>query len=142
MLDPEALLWPKIMAGRRGSSGDRLVLAHQIADLLERRQFNDFWGFLALHMLNEDDAAYALMLKMSKGGTGTVIPEDIATVLFQPEMASLRSQPRFMDLAANLGLTAYWLRSGRWPDFCSDPDLGYSCPLQARVAERAKGRPS
>jgi hypothetical protein len=140
MSDAEALLWPKIMAERHGSSAARAVLANQVVDLVGRRQFGDFWGFLALHVLNEDDVAYRFMLKLSKGGSDIVSPQDMATVLFQPEMSGLRRQPRFMDLAANLGLTSYWLRSGRWPDFCSEPDLGYSCPVQARAAERAEGR--
>jgi DNA-binding winged helix-turn-helix (wHTH) protein/TolB-like protein len=140
MLDAEALLWPKIMAERRGSSEMRAALGEQIVDLVERGRFNDFWGVLALRMLNEDDAAYALMLKLSEEGHDLVSPQDAATMLFQPEMSNLRTQPRFMKLAANLGLTAYWLRSGKWPDFCSDPGLSYSCPLQARAADRAEGR--
>jgi len=141
MLDAEAALWPKIMAERRGSTGTRAVLAEQIVELIERRKFSAFWGVLALHILNEDDAAYALMLKLSEGGSDVVSPEDIAIMLFQPEMSNVRTQPRFMKLAANLGLTAYWLHSGKWPDFCSEPDLNYSCPLQARAADRADGRP-
>jgi len=24
-------------------------------------------------------------------------------------------------------LLAYWKKSGKWPDFCSDPDLPYDC---------------
>jgi hypothetical protein len=47
-----------------------------------------------------------------------------------------------MTLAANLGLTAYWLRSGKWPDFCSDPSLAYSCPLLARATDPAEGKRS
>ncbi len=138
MSDAEALLWPKIMAERHGSSGARLVLAKQIATLVERRQFNVFWGLLALHALDEDEESYDLMSKLSRTESDVAAPEDIATVLFQPEMANLRRQPRFMQLAANVGLTTYWLRSGQWPDFCSDPDLGYSCLVQARAAERAR----
>ncbi len=139
MSDPEARLWPRIMAEREASAGARAVLAGQIADLVERGQFNDFFAFLALHVLNEDDAAYDLMLKLSKASNDIAKRQDIATVLFQPEMSNLRAQPRFMNLAANLGLTSYWLRSGRWPDFCSEPDIHYSCLLQARAAESAKG---
>jgi hypothetical protein len=142
MLDAEALLWPKIMAERRGSSEMRAALGEQIVDLVERGRFNDFWGVLALRMLNEDDAAYALMLKLSEGGRDSVSQQDVATMLFQPEMSNLRAQPRFMTLAANLGLTAYWLRSGKWPDFCSDPSLAYSCPLLARATGPAEGKRS
>jgi len=140
MPDAEALLWPKIMAARHASSEARGALAKQVVDLVQRRQFVDFWGYLALHVLNEDDLAYSFMLKLSKSRNGISMPKDIAAVLFQPEMANLREQPRFMDIAANLGLTSYWLRSGKWPDFCSDPHLSYSCALQARAAEKAAFR--
>jgi DNA-binding winged helix-turn-helix (wHTH) protein/TolB-like protein len=138
MSDAEALLWPRIMAERHGSYAARGALANRIVDLVERGQFNVFWGVLALHLLREDDIAYAFMLKRSKGGNDIFSLDDIATVLFQPEMSSVRAQPRFMVLAANLGLTAYWSRSGRWPDFCSEPGLGYSCRSQARAVETSE----
>ena len=52
-------------------------------------------------------------------------------VLFRPPLADLRADPRFMQLAAHLGLLDYWRRSGDWPDFCSDPDLPYDCKKEA-----------
>jgi len=47
--------------------------------------------------------------------------------LFGPEMKPLRADPRFMPLAKRLGLLRYWASSGRWPDFCAEPDLPYDC---------------
>jgi tetratricopeptide (TPR) repeat protein len=52
-------------------------------------------------------------------------------VLFRPPLADLRANPRFMHVAAHLGLLDYWRRSGDWPDFCSDPDLPYDCKKEA-----------
>jgi len=51
--------------------------------------------------------------------------------LFRPPQADLRADPRFMQVAAHLGLLDYWRRSGDWPDFCSDPDLPYDCKKEA-----------
>jgi len=51
--------------------------------------------------------------------------------LFRPPLADLRADPRFMQVAAHLGLLDYWRRSGDWPDFCSDPDLPYDCKKEA-----------
>jgi TolB-like protein len=51
--------------------------------------------------------------------------------LFSPEMVSLRRDPRFMRLAARLGLVAYWRATGRWPDFCVEPGLPYDCKTEA-----------
>jgi tetratricopeptide (TPR) repeat protein len=57
--------------------------------------------------------------------------------LFRPPLADLRANPRFMQVAAHLGLLDYWRRSGDWPDFCSDPDLPYECKKEAaRLAAR------
>lgn len=52
-------------------------------------------------------------------------------ILFRPPLADLRADPRFMQIAARLGLLGYWRRSGDWPDFCSDPDLPYDCKTEA-----------
>src|SRR5262249_11593049 len=52
-------------------------------------------------------------------------------VLFRPPQAHLRADPRFMRVAAHLGLLDYWKRSGDWPDFCADPDLTYDCKKEA-----------
>jgi len=56
--------------------------------------------------------------------------------LFQPEMAPLRDDPRFMALANRFGLVGYWRRSGQWPDFCSQPGLPYSCSQEAAKVAR------
>jgi hypothetical protein len=52
-------------------------------------------------------------------------------LLFRPPLADLRADPRFMQVAAHLGLLDYWRRSGDWPDFCSDPALPYDCKKEA-----------
>ena len=39
--------------------------------------------------------------------------------LFGPDAVSLRRDGRFIALADELGLLAYWRASGRWPDFCA-----------------------
>jgi tetratricopeptide (TPR) repeat protein len=57
---------------------------------------------------------------------------DDVSVLFTPLAAALRHDPRFISLAAQLGLVAYWTASGKWPDFCAASDLGYDCRAQAR----------
>src|SRR5262249_33982576 len=51
------------------------------------------------------------------------IPEP--ATLFYPQLAPLRADPRFVSIAARLGLLDYWRTSGHAPDFCategSDP---------------------
>jgi hypothetical protein len=51
--------------------------------------------------------------------------------LFGPKTAALRRDPRFMALANKFGLPQYWRATGKWPDFCADPGLPYSCQAEA-----------
>jgi DNA-binding winged helix-turn-helix (wHTH) protein/tetratricopeptide (TPR) repeat protein len=52
-------------------------------------------------------------------------------VLFRPFADGVRRDPRFMPLAAKLGVVDYWRTSGKWPDFCSAPHPPYDCRAQA-----------
>lgn len=52
-------------------------------------------------------------------------------ILFRTHMAEFRRDPRFIGLAAKLGLVGYWKSSGKWPDFCEDPGLRYDCRREA-----------
>jgi Tfp pilus assembly protein PilF len=58
-------------------------------------------------------------------------------ILFRPEFAPVRADPRFMAVAARLGLVRYWRESGNWPDFCTTEQLKYDC--EAEAAKFAKG---
>jgi tetratricopeptide (TPR) repeat protein len=59
-------------------------------------------------------------------------------VLFNPPAAAMRRDPRFIALAARLGLVDYWRSTGKWPDFCTEPGLPYDC--KAEAAKVAGGR--
>jgi hypothetical protein len=63
---------------------------------------------------------------------------DSPAYLFMPATAPMRRDPRFMPLAARLGLPQYWLESGEWPDFCSEPGLPYDCKAEAAKVVAAK----
>jgi tetratricopeptide (TPR) repeat protein len=56
--------------------------------------------------------------------------------VFYPEMKRFRQDARFMPLARRLGLVDYWLQTGRWPDFCNEPDLPYDCRAAAQAAQK------
>jgi tetratricopeptide (TPR) repeat protein len=51
--------------------------------------------------------------------------------LFRPDFASVRADPRFMQIAARLGLVRYWRDSGYWPDFCTRGEVHYDCKAEA-----------
>ncbi len=56
---------------------------------------------------------------------------EIGNVLFRPGLKSIRRDARFIALMAGNGLLDFWRRSGKWPDFCSEPDLPYDCKVEA-----------
>lgn len=55
----------------------------------------------------------------------------ITDVLFRPALRNVHRDPRMIAVAKRLGLLDYWRKSGKWPDFCSDPELPYDCAAEA-----------
>ena len=51
--------------------------------------------------------------------------------LFRRDFAAVRADPRFMHVAARLGLVRYWRQTGYWPDFCTKERLRYDCKTEA-----------
>ena len=45
----------------------------------------------------------------------------------------IRSEAEAQSLAyaQRVGLLQFWQSSGKWPDFCFDPDLPYDCKKEA-----------
>jgi hypothetical protein len=54
-----------------------------------------------------------------------------SSALFEPDFAAVRADPRFMRVAARLGLVRYWRQTGYWPDFCASEKLPYDCKTEA-----------
>jgi len=96
---------------------------------LKTQWFNDPHSrnivLLALGNFNRVDEAYQLMADPK---FQPFIDKD---VLFRPDFAAIRADPRFMPLAARLGLVRYWRQSGYWPDFCTRDHLPYDCRTEA-----------
>ena len=49
----------------------------------------------------------------------------------------LQRDRRIWIIFAKIGLAKYWMDSGQWPDFCSEPSLGYDCREEAGKALEA-----
>ena len=54
------------------------------------------------------------------------------SLLFWPEVAPLRRDPRFFAAMGELGLVDLWIERRQWPDFCNEPGLRYDCAAEAR----------
>jgi len=59
------------------------------------------------------------------------VDQFLLQTLFRPTLGRLREKPRFLQIAKRYGLLDYWRTSGKWPDFCSEPDLPYDCKMEA-----------
>jgi tetratricopeptide (TPR) repeat protein len=55
----------------------------------------------------------------------------LTEVIFRPALKTLRQDPRFMQFSLHSGLLDYWRTSGKWPDFCFEPDQPYDCKAEA-----------
>jgi hypothetical protein len=80
-----------------------------------------------LSALGLTDDAYQLAAQVPPSAQS-----DDTSVLFTPLNANLRRDPRFIALAAKLGLVSYWNSAGKWPDFCEASDLPYNCRAEAQ----------
>jgi len=89
------------------------------------KAINDLAQLLA--QFGREDEAYELIM----GWQRTDQAGAMTGMLFRPTMRKFRSDPRFIRVAAHLGLLAHWQHSGKWPDFCSEPDLAYDCKAEA-----------
>jgi hypothetical protein len=81
--------------------------------------------FRALGAFGRVDEAYQLL------DDPAFQPSIEPQVLFRPDFAGVRADPRFIHVAARLGLVHYWRQSGYWPDFCSNERLKYDCKSEA-----------
>jgi tetratricopeptide (TPR) repeat protein len=55
----------------------------------------------------------------------------VADGLFRPALANVHRDPRMIAVAKRLGFLDYWKKTGKWPDFCFEPDLPYDCKAEA-----------
>ena len=104
---------------------ERAVSAVRRRGITSSKAINDLGQLLA--QFGREDEAYALIM----GWRRTDQAGAMTGMLFRPTMRKFRSDPRFIRVAAHLGLLAHWQGSGKWPDFCSEPDLSYDCKAEA-----------
>jgi TolB-like protein len=97
----------------------------QAADLASTYPQGAIISLARLGFVNDAFAAAQRYSPIRSDGT------DSPAFLFEPALASLRQDARFMTLAIKFGLPQYWRNSGKWPDFCSDRSLPYNCQQEA-----------
>jgi tetratricopeptide (TPR) repeat protein len=81
----------------------------------------------ALGEFHKEEELYGIVLRHMSGRDVAVLSD----IWFRPTLRTFRQDPRFMIIATRAGLVGYWRKSGKWPDFCSEPDLPYDCHAEA-----------
>ena len=88
----------------------------------------------AYAQFGREDEAYKLIMGWKRPDQAGAM----SGMLFRPTLRKFRSDPRFMRVAEHLGLLAHWRSSGKWPDFCFEPDLPYDCKAEAAKLAAAR----
>ena len=104
------------VAFMRGHAGKDLFFSNAIQGLAELGRVDDAF-----------DLAEANLSTIKYG-------KDVTEVFFRPYMAKFLASPRFMPLAARLGLVDIWRKTGLWPDYCTAPGAPYDCKAEAAEA--------
>jgi tetratricopeptide (TPR) repeat protein len=81
----------------------------------------------AFAQFHREDQLYPIVLRWPKAAEFA----EMGNVWFRPALREFRRDPRFMQILARTPLLNYWRTTGKWPDFCSEPDLPYNCMKEA-----------
>jgi predicted Zn-dependent protease len=80
-----------------------------------------------LEAFGRDQEAYEMLMRIPAAH----VDQFTLQTLFRPTLRKLRQNQRFLRVAERFGLLGYWRSSGKWPDFCFEPDLPYNCKAEA-----------
>ncbi|MGE5063276.1 MAG: TIR domain-containing protein, partial [Myxococcales bacterium] len=108
-------------------------LNYMKSDLTGRGLGRFGWALQLLGHVNRPAEAFALIDRFRPDQVEALRRNSY--ILFRPWMASLRADPRFMQLSGRLKLTNYWIRTNNWPDFCSNQIHAYDCKTEAAKLE-------
>jgi len=100
------------------------IAAVRSAQLAEGRKLAQLEQLLA--DFGRDDELYSLLMSL--------LPDRlrfVSQVLYRPNFKQFRQNPRFMQIENRAGMIGFWRKTGKWPDFCFDPDLPYDCKKEA-----------
>jgi tetratricopeptide (TPR) repeat protein len=103
---------------------DHAVAAAQSPELAPGRRIGQVVQVLG--QFGRENDLYAMMMGFTPAQLIAARP-----ALFRPPLHKFRQDPRFMILAKRAGLVDFWRKTGKWPDFCFEPDLPYDCKAEA-----------
>jgi TolB-like protein/DNA-binding winged helix-turn-helix (wHTH) protein len=120
-----------VEAKQSGDPGLSARTARSIASAADAGHIDPGIAAMMLSSLGDVDLAFG---QADKAGKPLKSQDDDPSFLFTPPAAAMRRDPRFMPLAARLGLVDYWRGTGKWPDFCMGPHAEIDCRAAAAKA--------
>jgi hypothetical protein len=100
------------------------IAAVRSADLAQGRKVAQLEQLLA--DFGRNDELYSILMSL---------PSDrlrfVSQSFYRPNFRRFRQNPRFMQLERRAGMISFWRKTGKWPDFCFEPDLPYDCKKEA-----------
>ncbi len=123
---------------KRGTPAAKAAAAKTINSAIAAGDIPPNEGLQMIARLGDLDGAFTLagtLLRPNDPRQGLTITRKI---LFRSPAAGMRRDPRFMPLAAKVGLVANWEKTGKWPDFCAEPGLPYDCRAAAKAAAHSR----
>lgn len=130
---------PRIAKSVRGQAGDLYLQARleptpaniqKMEAEIERVSAMDFdqlgYAIQALAEFDKTDKVYRWLDRTEPSRLAR-----FSYLLFRPAFDDVRRDRRFMKVAKRIGLLSYWRKSGKWADFCYDPNLPYDCRKEA-----------
>lgn len=127
MMHPEDVSYQSLVLARIDPTEEKVnvAIADAKAHIGQSRRGLDLYA-ATLAQFGRVDKFYRTMGEMRR-------PTDkIDTgILFWSLFRKVRRDVRFIKLAKDIGLLNYWRTSGKWPDFCFDPDHPYDCKKEA-----------
>jgi TolB-like protein len=131
-LEPEAIAAMRAYLNARlvKTPAARLAAENSIRSAMAGGAIPALRGMVMFAALGDVDNAFMLARTLFPR-QDTKLPSSPTSALFLTATDSMRRDPRFMALALQAGLVDYWVKTGKWPDFCADPDLPYDCKKEA-----------
>lgn len=129
----EALSWRAALRARKtNDAADMRRAAASVRQSADTRALSASNALYLCAVLGDLDCAFA------EADRYFADPASDSMYLFLGGMQSMRRDPRFMTLAASLGLVDYWRSTNHWPDFCAEPGLPYDCKAEAARLAKAQ----
>ncbi|MBX3431291.1 MAG: winged helix-turn-helix domain-containing protein [Hyphomonadaceae bacterium] len=116
-------LWRHYMRARQGREPAALAV-RAVIDAENQGIIPAQQSIVILSALGDVDRAFDRAFEYAGAHPG---PFQEHFFLFLAPLEPMRRDPRFMMLASELGLLAFWRERGLWPDFCADPSWPYDC---------------